>query len=116
MVKMENPEIDPEYEDDEDFLRGIPKNKAKMRGRSKNAKQLTWVLLLKAHRAAGCLSLITTAAVSLTARHFLGLLLPRSRSALALSALSLTLWLFSAFFGFSCQDRSGPRFARFSLV
>lgn len=70
VVKMENPnwsisEIDPEYEDDEDFLRGIPENKAKMRGRSKNARQLTWVLLLKAHRAAGCLSSMGAAAVSL---------------------------------------------------
>ena len=95
---MENPEIDPEYENDEDFLRGIPENKAKMRGRSKNAKQLTWVPLLKAHQAAGCLSSTATAVVSLTAQRFLGLLLPRSRFALALGALSLTLLSFFCFF------------------
>ncbi|GAB2269572.1 Probable xyloglucan glycosyltransferase 12 [Dionaea muscipula] len=68
VVKMENPnwsiaEIEAPLE--EDFLSPINRNKAKMRG--KNAKQLTWVLLLKAHRAAGCLSSIASAAVGLAA-------------------------------------------------
>ena len=36
------------------------------RGR-KNAKQLTWVLMLKAHRAAGCLTSIASAMFGLTA-------------------------------------------------
>ncbi|KAI4389848.1 hypothetical protein MLD38_002025 [Melastoma candidum] len=36
------------------------------RRRNKNAKQLTWVLLLKAHRAAGCLASIAAAAVALS--------------------------------------------------
>jgi hypothetical protein len=31
------------------------------KGKNKNAKQLTWVLLLKAHKAAGCLTSIATA-------------------------------------------------------
>ncbi|KAM7280020.1 hypothetical protein ACFE04_007154 [Oxalis oulophora] len=33
--------------------------------RNKNAKQLTWVLLLKAHRAAGCLTSLGTALIAL---------------------------------------------------
>ncbi|VAI22408.1 unnamed protein product [Triticum turgidum subsp. durum] len=36
-------------------------------GRGKNAKQITWVLLLKAHRAAGCLASLASAAVTLGA-------------------------------------------------
>ncbi|CAA0840723.1 Probable xyloglucan glycosyltransferase 12 [Striga hermonthica] len=36
-----------------------------MGGRNKNAKQLTWVILLKAHRAAGCLASIAAASLSL---------------------------------------------------
>ncbi|KAH7847080.1 hypothetical protein Vadar_021608 [Vaccinium darrowii] len=35
--------------------------------RNKNAKQLTWVLLLKAHRAAGCLSSLAAAFLTLAA-------------------------------------------------
>jgi hypothetical protein len=35
------------------------------RKRSKNAKQITWVLLLEAHRAAGCLAWLASAAVAL---------------------------------------------------
>ncbi|KAL9260982.1 putative xyloglucan glycosyltransferase 12 [Drosera capensis] len=66
VVKMENPnwsfaEIEAPME--EDFLSPINRNKAKMKGR--NAKQLTWVLLLKAHRAAGCLSSLAAAAFGL---------------------------------------------------
>lgn len=51
VVKMENPNFSMlELESPED---GFQVDK---RGRGRNAKQLTWVLLLKAHRAAGCLA------------------------------------------------------------
>ncbi|KAK9097114.1 hypothetical protein Sjap_022611 [Stephania japonica] len=60
VVKMENPNwsmLELEGPSEEDFLpTGSQKSKSK-----KNAKQLTWVLLLKAHRAAGCLSSIASA-------------------------------------------------------
>ncbi|GAB2222418.1 hypothetical protein Drorol1_Dr00013635 [Drosera rotundifolia] len=66
VVTMENPnwsfaEIEAPME--EHFLSPINRNKAKMKGR--NAKQLTWVLLLKAHRAAGCLSSLAATAFGL---------------------------------------------------
>ncbi|VAI22409.1 unnamed protein product [Triticum turgidum subsp. durum] len=70
VVKMENPnwsisEISPEDAEDEDFLvSGAARRKG---GRGKNAKQITWVLLLKAHRAAGCLASLASAAVTLGA-------------------------------------------------
>ena len=73
VVKMENPnwsisEISPE-DDDEDFLVGAGATRRGRRkgGRGKNAKQITWVLLLKAHRAAGCLASLASAAVALGA-------------------------------------------------
>ncbi|KAK1643790.1 hypothetical protein QYE76_061595 [Lolium multiflorum] len=72
VVKMENPnwsisEISPE-DDDEDFLVGAGATGARRKGgRGKNAKQITWVLLLKAHRAAGCLASLASAAVALGA-------------------------------------------------
>jgi len=51
VVKMENPNYSMlELESPAD---GFQVNKG---GRGKNAKQLTWVLLLKAHKAAGCLA------------------------------------------------------------
>ncbi|KAB8104197.1 hypothetical protein EE612_036917 [Oryza sativa] len=64
VVKMDNPnwsisEIDA---DGGEFLAG-----GRRRGRGKNAKQITWVLLLKAHRAAGCLAWLASAAVALGA-------------------------------------------------
>uniref|UniRef100_A0A0D9VZI3 Glycosyltransferase 2-like domain-containing protein n=1 Tax=Leersia perrieri TaxID=77586 RepID=A0A0D9VZI3_9ORYZ len=67
VVKMENPnwsisEISSPDDDDDDFLVGGGR-----RRRSKNAKQITWVLLLKAHRAAGCLASLAYAAVALGA-------------------------------------------------
>ncbi|GMH17993.1 hypothetical protein Nepgr_019834 [Nepenthes gracilis] len=68
VVKMENPNwsiAEIEGPSEEDFLSPINRNKAKMR--DKNAKQLTWVLLLKAHRAAGCLSSIASAAFGFAA-------------------------------------------------
>ncbi|CAL0323721.1 unnamed protein product [Lupinus luteus] len=62
VVKMENPnfsmvEIEASSSDDENenFLITNDNNNNNKR-RNKNAKQLTWVLLLKAHRAAGCLA------------------------------------------------------------
>ncbi|KAI4985109.1 hypothetical protein ZWY2020_017739 [Hordeum vulgare] len=74
VVKMENPnwsisEISPEDADDEDFLVSGAGARARRRkgGRGKNAKQITWVLLLKAHRAAGCLASLASAAVALGA-------------------------------------------------
>ncbi|KAL7208024.1 hypothetical protein ACSBR1_029891 [Camellia fascicularis] len=61
VVKMENPNnwsmVELQSPSDHDFLTHSPNHKA----RNKNAKQLTWVLLLKAHRAAGCLSSIASA-------------------------------------------------------
>ncbi|GAB2228284.1 hypothetical protein Droror1_Dr00010115 [Drosera rotundifolia] len=60
VVKMENPnwsigEMEPNDEESaQDFING-----SKLR--NKNAKQLTWVLLLKAHRAAGFFSSIASA-------------------------------------------------------
>lgn len=77
VVKMENPNnwamVQLEGPSDDDFLlpdgtgnsiSGNPKSKSR---RNKNAKQLTWVLLLKAHKAAGCLTSIATALFSLSA-------------------------------------------------
>ncbi|KAL2894921.1 putative xyloglucan glycosyltransferase 12, partial [Bienertia sinuspersici] len=61
VIKMENPnwcisELETPSSDEDDFI--LKKSK---KSRGKNAKQLTWVLLLKAHRAAGCLSSIAAA-------------------------------------------------------
>ncbi|ONK69662.1 uncharacterized protein A4U43_C05F25410 [Asparagus officinalis] len=59
VVTMENPnyslvEINgPEGDDSIKFL-------SSEKGRGKNAKQFTWVLLLKAHRAAGCVAWLAT--------------------------------------------------------
>ncbi|CAL9166177.1 probable xyloglucan glycosyltransferase 9 [Musa acuminata AAA Group] len=72
IVKMENPnwsiaEIsspdDDEYGAGEEFA--VPGGGARKGARGKNAKQITWVLLLKAHRAAGCLTYLASAAVGL---------------------------------------------------
>ncbi|PUZ68328.1 hypothetical protein GQ55_2G017700 [Panicum hallii var. hallii] len=69
VVKMENPnwsiaEIEGDGDGDDEgdgFLAGGRRR----RRRGKNAKQITWVLLLKAHRAAGCLAWLASAAVAL---------------------------------------------------
>ncbi|XP_010941966.1 probable xyloglucan glycosyltransferase 9 [Elaeis guineensis] len=76
IVKMENPnwsisEISPDDDDDygvgvgggggEEFAGARPRKG----GRGKNAKQITWVLLLKAHRAAGCLTSLASAVFGL---------------------------------------------------
>lgn len=69
VVKMENPNnwsmVEIESPSDEDFM--CPNDAAPKGGRNKNAKQLTWVILLKAHKAAGCLTSIGSAFVSLAA-------------------------------------------------
>ncbi|EPS74331.1 hypothetical protein M569_00417, partial [Genlisea aurea] len=68
VVKMENPNnwsmVELESPSEDDFLHPDAAV-SKERGRNKNAKQLTWVILLKAHRAAGCLASIAAAFVSL---------------------------------------------------
>ncbi|KAL0914548.1 hypothetical protein M5K25_014904 [Dendrobium thyrsiflorum] len=61
IVKMENPnwsisEISSPDDGVSDDFGGVRKG-----GREKNAKQITWVLLLKAHRAAGCLAYLASA-------------------------------------------------------
>ncbi|XP_044510548.1 probable xyloglucan glycosyltransferase 12 [Mangifera indica] len=64
VVKMENPNwsmVELEAPSEDDFLISKDNNKS----RNKNAKQLTWVLLLKAHKAAGCLTSIAPAFFSL---------------------------------------------------
>ncbi|KAJ1423486.1 Nucleotide-diphospho-sugar transferase [Sesbania bispinosa] len=66
VVKMENPNwsmVELEGPSEEDLLITDPNSRDK--GRGKNAKQLTWVLLLKAHRAAGCLTSIAPALLGL---------------------------------------------------
>ena len=70
VVKMENPNwsiVEVESPSDEDFIIGAesPPGRARDKGRGKNAKQLTWVLLLKAHKAAGCLTSIGSALVNI---------------------------------------------------
>eukprot|EP00268_Persea_americana_P042127 TRINITY_DN4211_c0_g4_i2.p1 TRINITY_DN4211_c0_g4~~TRINITY_DN4211_c0_g4_i2.p1 ORF type:complete len:693 (-),score=112.62 TRINITY_DN4211_c0_g4_i2:415-2493(-) len=60
VIKMENPNYSMVELDGPDFTTSSGKD-----GRGKNAKQLTWVLLLKAHKAAGCLSWIATASMAL---------------------------------------------------
>ncbi|XP_008220409.1 PREDICTED: probable xyloglucan glycosyltransferase 12 [Prunus mume] len=64
VVKMENPNwsmVELEGPSEEDFL--ISESQGRVRG--KNAKQFTWVLLLKAHRAAGCLTSLGSAMLGL---------------------------------------------------
>ncbi|KAF5739835.1 xyloglucan glycosyltransferase 12 [Tripterygium wilfordii] len=70
VVKMENPSwsmVELEGPTEEDFILGdSPSHGPRDRKpRGKNAKQLTWVLLLRAHRAAGCLTSIASAMVTL---------------------------------------------------
>ncbi|XP_047159251.1 probable xyloglucan glycosyltransferase 12 [Vigna umbellata] len=67
VVKMENPNwsmVELEGPEEDDLMTpasptGVSRDKGK--GRGKNVKQLTWVLLLKAHRAAGCLTSLAPA-------------------------------------------------------
>ncbi|XAR62003.1 Xyloglucan 6-xylosyltransferase [Bertholletia excelsa] len=71
VVKMENPNnwsmVELEGPTDDDFLLGSGHGSARDKARNKNAKQLTWVLLLRAHRAAGCLTSLGAAMVGLAA-------------------------------------------------
>ncbi|CAI9115975.1 OLC1v1017004C1 [Oldenlandia corymbosa var. corymbosa] len=72
VVKMENPNnwsmVELEGPSEDDFLDDLSmRHHSIEKGRNKNAKQLTWVLLLKAHKAAGCLTSIASALVSLAA-------------------------------------------------
>ncbi|KAB5557022.1 hypothetical protein DKX38_007931 [Salix brachista] len=69
VVKMENPNwsmVELEGPSEGDFLNtDSPSRLGRDKSRNKNAKQLTWVLILKAHKAAGCLTSIATAMVTL---------------------------------------------------
>ncbi|KAL8096289.1 putative xyloglucan glycosyltransferase 12 [Apium graveolens] len=69
VVKMENPNNWSMYElettSDDDILISNNFSESKTH-RNKNAKQLTWVLLLKAHKAAGCLASIAAALLTLS--------------------------------------------------
>lgn len=64
VVKMKNPNfsvVELEGPAEEDLMAA-----AAGRPRKKNARQLTWVLLLRAHRAAGCLSSVGSTLVTLS--------------------------------------------------
>ncbi|KAK2452668.1 putative xyloglucan glycosyltransferase [Trifolium repens] len=63
VVKMSMLEL--EGSSDEDFNSSLRNNNNNNKRRGKNAKQLTWVLLLKAHKAAGCLASIAPALFTL---------------------------------------------------
>ncbi|KAL4372364.1 hypothetical protein HN51_017487 [Arachis hypogaea] len=74
VVKMENPNwsmVELEAPSEEDFIVTTTatttshNTSSRDKARGKNAKQLTWVLLLKAHRAAGCLASLPPALLSL---------------------------------------------------
>uniref|UniRef100_A0A5B7AMJ0 Putative glycosyl transferase family 2 family protein n=1 Tax=Davidia involucrata TaxID=16924 RepID=A0A5B7AMJ0_DAVIN len=77
VVKMENPNnwsmVELEApDDDDDFILhdddvSMPNRRPGDKVRNKNAKQLTWVLLLKAHKAAGCLTSIASAMLGIAA-------------------------------------------------
>ncbi|MQL70492.1 hypothetical protein Taro_002822 [Colocasia esculenta] len=66
VVKMPNPNysVVEVSSPDEDELAGLSSPAGRKGARGKNAKQLTWVLLLRAHRAAGCLASLAAAASS----------------------------------------------------
>ncbi|KAB2083543.1 hypothetical protein ES319_A05G275400v1 [Gossypium barbadense] len=68
VVKMDNPEwsmVELEGPSEDDFLIGNNPTDTRAKARGKNAKQLTWVLLLKAHRAAGCLTSVASTLASI---------------------------------------------------
>ena len=75
VVKMENPNwsmVELEGPTKDDFLittdsLGLGRTRDKGHRGRKNAKQLTWVLMLKAHRAIDCLTSIASAMFGLTA-------------------------------------------------
>jgi len=65
VVKMDNPNWSVSEIDGNDHGAGFFLGGRRRRWRGKNAKQITWVLLLKVHRAAGCLAGLASAAVAL---------------------------------------------------
>ncbi|KAJ1287627.1 hypothetical protein BS78_02G024900 [Paspalum vaginatum] len=72
VVKMETPHWSISEIDDGDSVDFLARGAGtgggggrRQRRRGKNARQITWVLLLKAHRAAGCLAWLASAAVAL---------------------------------------------------
>ncbi|XP_047307415.1 probable xyloglucan glycosyltransferase 12 [Impatiens glandulifera] len=80
VIKMENPnnwsmdelEGTPEeeealYLDSSGDNSGVNQRREKTKNKNKNAKQLTWVLLLKAHKAAGCLTSIASSMIGIAA-------------------------------------------------
>ncbi|CAL0301733.1 unnamed protein product [Lupinus luteus] len=75
VVKMENPNwsmVELEGPSEEDFLITNPSSVGvRDKGRGKNVKKLTWILLLKAQRAASCLTSIVPALLTLvsTVKH-----------------------------------------------
>ncbi|KAG8377437.1 hypothetical protein BUALT_Bualt08G0032800 [Buddleja alternifolia] len=98
VVKMENPNnwsmVELESPSDEDFM--LPNDAVPKGARNKNAKQLTWVLLLKAHKAAGCLTSIAAAFFSLAAivrRRVASGRTDTSRSRFFYTCIKLFLWL-----------------------
>ncbi|KAL5558712.1 hypothetical protein UlMin_034923 [Ulmus minor] len=67
---MENPNwsmVELEAPSEDDFLITDSPSRGRDKARGKNAKQLTWVLLLKAHKAAGCLTSIASTMFGLAA-------------------------------------------------
>ncbi|KAK4796078.1 hypothetical protein SAY86_028404 [Trapa natans] len=65
---MENPNwamVELEGPSEEEFLLSPDPISRRDKAHNKNARQLTWVLLLKAHRAAGCLTSLAAAALGL---------------------------------------------------
>ncbi|KAL5988302.1 putative xyloglucan glycosyltransferase 12 [Asimina triloba] len=70
IIKMENPNysmVELEGPKVEDFGSPAGKRSSGKDGRGRNARQLTWVLLLKAHKAAGCLTSVASATFGLAA-------------------------------------------------
>ncbi|MBA0624134.1 hypothetical protein Godav_009534 [Gossypium davidsonii] len=68
VVKMDNPDwsmVELEGPSEDDFLIGNNPTDTRAKARGKNAKQLTWVLLLKAHRAAGYLTSVASTLASI---------------------------------------------------
>lgn len=79
VVKMDNPNWDMLE------LEGPPEAGAEFgKGKNKNAKQLTWVLLLKAHRAAGCVAYLAMGLWTLLAAIQNRLIAPKAAGAVAL--------------------------------
>uniref|UniRef100_A0A1J3GJ21 Putative xyloglucan glycosyltransferase 12 n=1 Tax=Noccaea caerulescens TaxID=107243 RepID=A0A1J3GJ21_NOCCA len=109
VVKMENPNnwsmVELQSPSEQDFLVEGRREKS----RNKNARQLTWVLLLKAHRAAGCLTSLGSALIALgtavrrriaagrtdteTSSSSSSLTIPKPKPRFLYSCLKVFLWL-----------------------